>query len=101
MFFACQFSRNYPRHFFQRGNSYIVDLHFRMTNCRFLLATVSEVATGPELTPAEFCFFLSDPDPEQKICEKPDPESLFHFGSSRSLRGHFLSKNMGNFRLDR
>jgi len=25
----------------------------------------------------------------------PDPESLFNFDSSRSLCGHFLSKNMG------
>jgi len=38
-----------------------------------------------------------------KIFEKlnPDPESLFHFGSSRSLCVHFLSKNMGKIRLDR
>jgi len=58
----------------------------------------------PESTSAGFCVFLSDPDTdlESKICEKtdPDPESLFHFGSSRSLCGHFLSKNMGKFRLD-
>jgi len=35
--------------------------------------------------------------PESKICEKlnPDPESLFHFGSSRSLCGHFLGITMG------
>ena len=33
--------------------------------------------------------------------EKPDLESLFNFGSSRSLRCHFLSKNIGKFRLDR
>jgi len=49
-------------------------------------------------------FFLSDTDPntQSKICEKPDldPESLFNFGSSRSLCGHFLSKNMGKSRLD-
>ena len=34
-----------------------------------------------------------------KILRKtgPDPESLFNFGSRRSLRGHFLSKNMGKF----
>jgi len=31
----------------------------------------------------------------------PDPESLLHFGSSRSLCDHFLSKNMGKLRLDR
>ena len=30
---------------------------------------------------------------------KPDPESLFNFGSSRSLCGHFLSKNMGKLIL--
>jgi len=49
--------------------------------------------------------FLSDPnlDPESKIFEKtdPDPEPFFNFGSSRSLRGHFLSVKMGKFRLDR
>jgi len=50
----------------------------------------------PQSTPAGFCVCLSNPDPESKICEKPDPdpESLFNFGSSRSLRCHFLSKNM-------
>jgi len=30
----------------------------------------------------------------------PDPESFFNFDSSRSLCGHFLSKNMGKLRLD-
>jgi len=57
----------------------------------------------PESTLAGFCVFLSDtdPNPESKICEKTDPESLFNSGSSRSLCGHFLSKNMGKFRLDR
>jgi len=40
-FFACQFSRNHPRQFFRGGHSYIVDLTFRITNCRFLLAIVS------------------------------------------------------------
>ena len=59
----------------------------------------------PESTPAWFCIFLSDadPDPESKICEKPDPEpeSLFIFGCSRSLCGDFLSKNMGKLPLDR
>jgi len=59
--------------------------------------------TGPamsESTPAGFCVFLSDP--ESKNCEKPDPdpESLFHFGSSRSLCSHFLGKNMGKLWLD-
>jgi len=53
------------------------------------------VAPDPESTPAGFCVFLSDP--ESKICEKPDPESLFHFGSSRSLRGHFLGKTWVNY----
>ena len=50
----------------------------------------------PESTPVGFCFFLlyPDPDPESKIFEKPnpDPESLFHFGSSRNMCGHFLSR---------
>ena len=44
--------------------------------------------------------FSFGPDPESKICEKLDPESLFNFGSSRSLCGHFLSENMGKLRLD-
>ena len=56
----------------------------------------------PESTPARFCVFLSGPDSESKICEKPDPqiESLFHFGSCRTLCGHFLGKNRGKFWLD-
>jgi len=45
--------------------------------------------------------FGPDPDTESKFCEKTDPESLFNFCSSWSLRGRFLSKNMGKFRLDR
>ena len=56
-----------------------------------------------ESTLAGFGIFLSDADPGSKICENPDrpvPESLFRFGSSRSLRSDFLSKNMGKFRLD-
>jgi len=60
------------------------------------------VGTGsgvPESTPAGFCVFLLEP--ESKICEKPDPDSLFNVGSSSSLCGHFLSKNMGKLRLDR
>jgi len=48
----------------------------------------------PVSTPDGFCVFLSDPepDPDLKICERPDPdpESLFHFGSNRSLCGYFL-----------
>ena len=52
-----------------------------------------------ESTPAGFCAFLSnpEPDPDSKICEKPGPDSdsLFNFGSGRSLRGRFLSKNIG------
>jgi len=59
----------------------------------------------PESIPTGSCIFLSDPDPdaESKICEKTDrdPESFFNFGSSRSLRGYFLNKNMGKYRLDR
>jgi len=50
----------------------------------------SEVGPDPESIPAGFSVFLSH----------PNPESLFKFGSSRSLRGHFLSKNMSKFRLD-
>jgi len=53
----------------------------------------------PGSTPAGFCVFLSDP--ESKIHEKPDPNSVFHFGSSKSLCGNFLGKNMGKSRLHR
>ena len=38
---------------------------------------------------------------ESTICEKPDPKSLFNFSSSKSLRIHVVSKNMGKFRFDR
>ena len=41
VFFAGQFSRNYPRQFFCGGHSYIVDLTFRILTCRFLLTVVS------------------------------------------------------------
>jgi len=41
----------------------------------------------PESTPAGFCVFLSD----------PDPESHYHFGNSRSLCGHFLGKTWVNY----
>jgi len=53
----------------------------------------------PESILAGFCVFLSDPDPDprSKICEKPDPESLFKLGSGRSLCSHFLSKTLVNF----
>jgi len=76
------------------------------SECCVCVATRDGTGSGlAESTPAGFCVFLSDPDPgpESKICEKtdPDPESLFHFGRSRSLCGHFLSKNMGKLRLDR
>ena len=54
---------------------------------------VTEVARDSESTPAGFWVFLSDVDldPESKIFENPDadPASLFNFGSSRSLHGHF------------
>jgi len=59
---------------------------------------------SPESTPAGFCVFLpdTDPEPESKIWEKldPAPESLFHFGSSRSLCSHFSGKNMSKLGLD-
>jgi len=62
----------------------------------------------PESTPAASCVFLSDPAPEPKsrVCEKPDPDSLFIFSSSRrSLSGfhiwHLLSKAIAAFRLHR
>jgi len=49
-----------------------------------------------ESTPAGCFVFRSDP--ESNISEKPNPESLFNFGSSRSQCDHFSSKNMGKFR---
>jgi len=57
--------------------------------------------TGPGVDSGKILRFSFGPNPESKICEKPDPESLFNFGSSRSLCGYFLSKNMSNLRLDR
>ena len=61
--------------------------------------TVERAST--ESTPAGYCVFLSDldPGPESQIFEKQDPdwESLFNFDSSKSLRGHFFSENMGKF----
>jgi len=39
--------------------------------------------------------FFWTPIRSKKFVKKPDPESLFHFGSSWSLYGHFLVKNMG------
>jgi len=75
---------------------------------KYVLQQLQHIQTGggtgsgvPESTPAGFCVFLSDPEP--KIREKPDrdPESLFHFGNSRSLCGSFLSENKGKLRLDR
>jgi len=90
-----------------------MNVHFqRFSGCYAALwgktrPVTSRGGTGsglPESTPAGFCVFLLDPnpDPESKICEKPDPEpeSLFHFGSSRSLCGHLLGKNMDKLQLD-
>jgi len=52
------------------------------------------VAMDPESTPAGICVFL---DPESKICEKPDPESVFIFGCSRSQHGLFYLQALLNF----
>jgi len=59
-------------------------------NCVFVfaLATLNSYIYQRWPWTRRFCVFLSHP--ELKICEKP--ESLFNFGSCRSLRGHFLSK---------
>jgi len=75
--------------------------------CRILLgAQVHGVKSKkfhltPESTPAGFCDFWRGPEPEAKICVKPDPESLFIFGSSRSLHGlnkrQYLNKNIAKF----
>jgi len=63
-----------------------------------------EVARGGHRSRVDFgriLRFSFRPGSKVKICENPDPGSLFNFGSSRSLHGHFLSKNIGKFRLDR
>jgi len=39
------------------------------------LVFILKVATDPESTPEGFCVFLSDP--KSKMCNKPDPVSLF------------------------
>ena len=81
--------------------------HYRPSGTSFLSQEVithhgPEVAMDPPCR-SRFCLFLSDPDPGSKICEKqdPDPESNLNFGSNRSLRGYFISKNMCKFPLDR
>ena len=74
------------------------------------LCCVSEVASDAECQSRlqqDSTFFVSQPEPESKIFEKPDPdtESFFIFGSSRSLRGlyqcqcHCLITNLAEFRL--
>jgi len=66
---------------------------------KFCKSEISLHIGVPESTPAGFCVFLSDPDPESKMCEETDleAESLFNFGSCRRLLDHFSSKNMGEF----
>ena len=55
----------------------------------------------PESTSEGFHVFPSEPDPasNSKTCKKTnlDRESIFNFGSCRSVRGHFLSKTIGTF----
>jgi len=76
-------------------------LLFQLRVCQYnqfkiLVCTRGGTGSGVlESTPAGFCVFLSEP--ESKICEKPDldPESLFYFGSSKSLCGHFLRNKKG------
>ena len=48
-------------------------------------------------------FSDADPDQELTFCEKThsDQEPFFNFGSSRSLRCHFLVKNIGEMWLSR
>jgi len=43
------------------------------------------------VTLAGFCVFLSDLEPESKICEKtePDLECLYIFGNSKSVHGFY------------
>ena len=57
-------------------------------------------------TPVGFCVFSDrDPEPESKICEKPDPESLFIFRqyqeSACLFKCHCLSTSVAEFRLRR
>jgi len=42
---------------------------------------------APESTPAGFCVFLSDPELESNIYEKPDPDSFFIVDTSGSHCG--------------
>jgi len=75
---------------------YLSSTGFFKGKFRYLVWTRGGTGSGvPESTPAGFCVFLSDldPNPESEICEKPDPdpEPLFNFGS-RSLCSHCMGK---------
>jgi len=62
-----------------------------VVECLLDVLSQAEAEVGPGPDRRSFCVFLSDPDPESKICEKrdSDAEPLFHCGSSTSLCGHF------------
>jgi len=57
--------------------------------CCCIFPRVGHGSGVPELTPAALWGFLSDPDPEWKVFEKPDLDTqvLFNCGSNRSLHG--------------
>jgi len=80
---------------------YILDLESRILE--FWTWNGSELGPEPESNPAGFCVLFRIRVRESKLWEKtdPDPESLFNFGSSRSLCGEFLCKNMRELWLDR
>jgi len=67
---------------------------------------MSEVGPDPEYwsrlqQDSAFCFGTGSHAGVTKLGKTgPGKESLFNFGSGRSLCGHFLNKNMGKLRLD-
>jgi len=59
---------------------------------------VTPASLGAGVDSGRILRFFLDPDPASKICEKPARTGVtFHFGSLRSLCGHFLSKTWVNY----
>ena len=67
--------------------------------CQMVYTRGGQGSEVPEPTPAGSCAFLSDPDPEPNICEKPEPGSAIAL--CFRLRGlctrHFLRTTLLNF----
>jgi len=61
----------------------------------------SRGGTGPGLDSGRILRFSFGPGVKNLGKTRSGLESLFNLGSSRSLRGHLLSKNMGKLRLYR